>query len=111
MNHEARTYAQENFDQYDRWHGGAPSASVSPAWEVAFRAMRQQSVTAIGDLMLALNAHIRRDNPIRAVEQTEGVLRVPGADARRIGEARSRTRERRAPQRDVHHADAAGTAI
>ena len=28
--------------------------------------------------MLALNAHIRRDNPIRAVEQTEGVLRVPG---------------------------------
>jgi Family of unknown function (DUF5995) len=35
-------------------------------------------VTAIGDLMLALNAHIRRDNPIRAVEQTEGVLRVPG---------------------------------
>ena len=28
--------------------------------------------------MLALNAHIRRDNPIRAVEQTEGVLRVRG---------------------------------
>ena len=28
--------------------------------------------------MLALNAHIRRDNPIRAVEQTEGVLRVAG---------------------------------
>ena len=79
VNHEARTYAQEYFDQYDRWHGGAPSASVSPAWEVAFRAMRQQSVTATGDLMLALNAHIRRDNPIRAVEQTEGVLRVPGA--------------------------------
>ena len=35
-------------------------------------------MTAIGDVMLALNAHIRRDNPIRAVEQTEGVLRVPG---------------------------------
>ena len=76
VNHEARTYAQEYFDQYDRWHAGA---SVSPAWQVAFRAMRQQSVTATGDLMLALNAHIRRDNPIRAVEQTEGVLRVPGA--------------------------------
>ena len=35
-------------------------------------------MTAVGDVMLALNAHIRRDNPIRAVEQTEGVLRVAG---------------------------------
>jgi Family of unknown function (DUF5995) len=79
VNHEAATYAQEYFDQYDGWHAGAPSVSASPAWQVAFGAARQQSVTAIGDLMLALNAHIRRDNPIRAVEQTEGVLRVPGA--------------------------------
>jgi hypothetical protein len=77
VRHEARTYAQEYLDQYDRWHAG-DRASVSPAWRVAFRAARCESVTAIGDLMLALNAHIRRDNPIRAVEQTEGVLRVPG---------------------------------
>lgn len=75
--HEARTYAQEYFDQYDRWHAGA-RAAVSPAWQVAFRAAEAQSVTAVGDVMLALNAHIRRDNPIRAVEQTEGVLRVAG---------------------------------
>jgi len=43
-------------------------------------------VTAVGDLLLQLNAHIRRDNPIRAVEQTDGVLRVqgdmPGASGR-----------------------------
>jgi hypothetical protein len=78
VNHEAKTYAQEYFDQYDRWHAGEPSASASPAWVVAFEAAQRQSVTALGDLMLALNAHIRRDNPIRAVEQTEGVLRVPG---------------------------------
>jgi Family of unknown function (DUF5995) len=77
VNHEARTYAQAYLDQYDRWHAGDRSA-VSPAWQVAFGAAEQQSVTAVGDLMLALNAHIRRDNPIRAVEQTEGVLRVPG---------------------------------
>ena len=32
----------------------------------------------MGDLLLQLNAHIRRDNPIRAVEQSEGVLRVQG---------------------------------
>ena len=77
VRHEARTYAQEYLDQYARWHAG-DRASVSPAWRIAFRAARRQSVTALGDLMLALNAHIRRDNPIRAVEQTEGVLRVPG---------------------------------
>lgn len=77
VRHEARTYAQEYLDQYDRWHAG-DRASVSPAWRIAFRAAQRQSVTGIGDLMLALNAHIRRDNPIRAVEQTEGVLRAPG---------------------------------
>jgi hypothetical protein len=77
VRHEARTYAQAYFDQYDRWHAGE-AAAASPAWQVAFRAAQQQSVTALGDLMLALNAHIRRDNPLRAVEQTEGVLRVPG---------------------------------
>jgi hypothetical protein len=77
VRHEARNYAQEYFDAYDRWHAGDTS-SVSPAWQIAFRASQHQSVTAIGDVMLALNAHIRRDNPIRAVEQTEGVLRVPG---------------------------------
>src|SRR4051794_24886693 len=77
VNHEARTYAQAYFDQYDDWHAGE-TAAVSPAWQIALRAAQEQSVTAVGDLMLALNAHIRRDNPIRAVEQTEGVLRVPG---------------------------------
>lgn len=77
VRHEARTYAQEYLDQYDRWHAG-DRESVSPAWRVAFRAAAQEAVTGVGDLMLALNAHIRRDNPIRAVEQTEGVLRVPG---------------------------------
>jgi hypothetical protein len=77
LRHEAKTYAQEYFDQYDRWHSG-DRTGTSPAWRVAFRAAEQESVTALGDLMLALNAHIRRDNPIRAVEQTEGVLRLPG---------------------------------
>jgi hypothetical protein len=85
VTHEARTYAQEYFDQYDRWHSG-DRAAVSPSWAIALQAADDQSVTAMGDLLLQLNAHIRRDNPIRAVEQTEGVLRVqgdmPGASGR-----------------------------
>jgi hypothetical protein len=77
INHEARQYAQEYLDQYRRWHAG-DTANVSPAWQIAFQASRDQSVTALGDLLLQLNAHIRRDNAIRAIEQSEGVLRVPG---------------------------------
>jgi hypothetical protein len=52
--------------------------SVSPAWQVAFQAAQDQSVTALGDILLQLNAHIRRDNAIRAIDQSEGVLRVQG---------------------------------
>jgi Family of unknown function (DUF5995) len=77
INHEARQYAQEYLDQYQRWHAG-DVASVSPAWAIAFQASADQSVTALGDLLLQLNAHIRRDNAIRAIEQSEGVLRVEG---------------------------------
>jgi hypothetical protein len=77
INHEARTYAQEYLDQSARWHSG-DAEHTSPSWQVALQAAEDESVTALGDLMLQLNAHIRRDNPIRAVEQTEGVLRVDG---------------------------------
>ena len=77
INHEARTYAGEYFEQYERWHAG-DAAATSPAWRVALRAADDETVTAMGDLLLQLNAHIRRDNPIRAVEQTEGVLRFAG---------------------------------
>jgi hypothetical protein len=84
VTHEARTYAQEYFDQYDRWHAGG-RAAVSPSWGIALQAADDQSVTALGDLLLQLNAHIRRDNPIRAVEQTDGVLRMPGDMPRASG--------------------------
>jgi hypothetical protein len=77
ITHEARQYAQAYFDQFDRWHAGE-TAGVSRSWQIAFEAAQDKSVSAIGDLLPALNAHIRRDNPIRAVEQSEGVLRVEG---------------------------------
>lgn len=76
--HVARNYAQEYFDNRDRWYAGARD-TVAPSWQVAFAAADAQEVTALGNVMLDLNAHIRRDNPIRAVEQTEGALRIAGA--------------------------------
>lgn len=77
VTHEAKNYAQEYFDNRDRWYAG-DTAQVAPSWQVAFEAADRQEVTALGNVLLDLNAHIRRDNPIRAVEQTEGVLRVRG---------------------------------
>jgi hypothetical protein len=61
----------------DRWDAGNP-ASVAHSWRIALQAAQDESVTALGDLLLQLNAHIRRDNPIRAIEQAEGVLRIEG---------------------------------
>lgn len=85
INHEVRNYAQEYLDQYAAWHTGSLD-EVAPSWRIAFQAADDESVTATGDLLLQLNAHIRRDNAIRAIEQTEGVLRVadpmPGASGR-----------------------------
>jgi hypothetical protein len=94
LTHEGREYAQEYLDQSANWHAGN-LAAVAPAWQVALQAMRDRTQTGIGDLLLWLNAHIRRDNPIRAVEQSEGVLRtagpMPGATGRidhdRVSEA------------------------
>jgi hypothetical protein len=85
LTHEARQYAQEYLDQSARWASG-DHAGTAPAWQVAMQAFRDRSQTGIGDLLLWLNAHIRRDNPIRAIEQSQGVLRtdglMPGASGR-----------------------------
>jgi hypothetical protein len=77
VTHEARQYAQEYLDQYQRWYNG-DKTSISPSWQIAYQASVDQTNTGLGDLLLQLNAHIRRDNPIRAVEQSEGVLRLDG---------------------------------
>jgi hypothetical protein len=77
VTHEAKNYAQEYFNNRDAWYAGNRDA-VAPSWRVAFDAADTQAVTALGNILLDLNAHIRRDNPIKAVEQTEGVLRVEG---------------------------------
>jgi hypothetical protein len=85
LTHEGRQYAQEYLDQSANWHSGN-LAAVAPPWQVALQAMQDKTQTGVGDLLLWLNAHIRRDNPIRAIEQSEGVLRtsalMPGASGR-----------------------------
>ena len=98
VRHEARTYAQAYLDQFDRWHAGK-RRSVSPSWQIAFRAARRQSVTALGDLMLALNAHIRRDKQTLPVDEVVQFIGDAMADLcliRPIEERCSRGKEDRA---------------
>lgn len=55
-------FADFYFDAYDTWHEG-DSDAVPPAWRIALRAADRQRVTGMGNILLGLNAHIRRDLP------------------------------------------------
>ena len=60
VNHEDAVFGELYFRAYDRWAKGRP---VPAAWRIAFEAARSPNLTAIGDLLLGMNAHINRDLP------------------------------------------------
>jgi Family of unknown function (DUF5995) len=62
VNHEAAVFARLYFDAYDDWHRGRRTP-VPPAWAIAFQAADNRAVTATGNLLLGMNAHIQRDLP------------------------------------------------
>jgi hypothetical protein len=61
-NHQGAVFARYYTDAYTNWQRGRRS-EVPPAWLAAFDAARDERVTAYGDLMLGMNAHINRDLP------------------------------------------------
>jgi hypothetical protein len=62
VNHEDVVFANYYFAAYDAWEDGE-TAHVPPAWRIAFDAARDESVSAYGDLLLGINAHVQRDLP------------------------------------------------
>jgi hypothetical protein len=62
VNHEDAVFAAYYFNAYDTWAAGR-EADVPPAWRVAFGAARDRSVSATGNLLLGINAHVMRDLP------------------------------------------------
>lgn len=62
INHEDAIFADFYFRAYDNWQGGNTSA-VPQAWQTAFEASASPNVTAAGDMLLGMNAHINRDLP------------------------------------------------
>jgi uncharacterized protein DUF5995 len=58
VNHEDAMFGELYFRAFDVRESGG---SIPAAWRVAFDAARSPDVTAIGDLLLGMNAHINRD--------------------------------------------------
>ena len=62
VNHEDAVFARYYFAAYDAWAAG-DLADVPPAWRIAFAAAHDHEVSASGDLLLGINAHVQRDLP------------------------------------------------
>jgi Family of unknown function (DUF5995) len=62
VNHEDTIFAHYYFAAYDSWAAG-DLADVPPAWRIAFAAAHDHEVSASGDLLLGINAHVQRDLP------------------------------------------------
>ncbi|MGN6606250.1 MAG: DUF5995 family protein [Jatrophihabitans sp.] len=62
MNHMDAIFAKYYTDAYYNYVGGN-RAAVPGAWQYAFDAATNETVTGAGDLFLGMNAHINRDLP------------------------------------------------
>ena len=56
---EDALFADYYFQAYDAYHSG--KGYVPPAWQIAFDAAQNRSVSSSGNLLLGFNAHIQRD--------------------------------------------------
>jgi hypothetical protein len=75
VNYEDTLFAHYYFAALDAWNGGR-IAAVPPAWRVAFYAAQRRAVSASGDLLLGINAHVQRDLPL--VLYSVGLVRPDG---------------------------------
>lgn len=62
LNHYDAVFAQYYFDPWRDWRRGHRDA-VPPAWRIAFQAAEDRAVSATGNFLQGMNAHINRDLP------------------------------------------------
>lgn len=75
VNYEDTVFARYYFAAFDAWAKGRID-HVPPAWRVAFDAARARAVSASGDMLLGINAHVQRDLPF--VLYAIGFVRADG---------------------------------
>lgn len=71
-------FADYYFRAYDAHHRG--EGFVPPAWQIAFAAAGQRRVTAAGNALLGINAHVQRDLPFTLFDLDQGGFPVSHAD-------------------------------
>jgi hypothetical protein len=83
VNHEDVVFARYYFAAHDAWTAGR-IREVPPAWRVAFDAARDRAVSANGNLLLGINAHVQRDLPFVlysiGLVKPDGTSRKPDHD-------------------------------
>ena len=62
VNHEDVVFAEYYFRAQDAWMAGL-RLQTPPAWAHAFEAAERRELSAVGNLVLGMNAHIQRDLP------------------------------------------------
>ncbi len=81
---EDAVFARMYFESYDRWAAGKRDG-LPQAWLLAFDAARDRKVTALGNFLMAMNAHINRDFPFLlaaiGITTPDGKTRKPDHDA------------------------------
>jgi hypothetical protein len=60
LNHYDAVFANLYFTAWNNWQR---SGSAPPAWRIAFRAADRRQVSAAGNLLLGMSAHVNRDLP------------------------------------------------
>ena len=75
---EDALFADYYFEAYDNYHLG--SGNVPTAWQIAFDAAENQSVTGTGNLSLGTSAHILRDLPFVLYELDQKGSPISKAD-------------------------------
>ena len=63
VNREDVIFARYYFSAFDAW-AARRAAQVPPAWRIAFDAASNHAVSASGNLLLGINAHVQRDLPL-----------------------------------------------
>jgi len=71
-------FADYYFRAFDAFHEGG--GYVPPAWQVAFAAADQRKVTAAGNALLGINAHVNRDLPFTLFDLDQRGFPVSHAD-------------------------------
>jgi hypothetical protein len=83
LNSEDAVFARLYFDVYDAYAAGRRDG-IPTAWLLAFDSERDRELSALGDFLMSMNAHINRDMPFVlagiGITKPDGTTRKPDHD-------------------------------